>query len=140
MAKVAKDNATIASTVKSSHITYKYNTTNSTGGTTVHNSSTSATITGTCNASTAGVFVNGINPVLMGDQTTEDDTAGSMNSGAYDIQNEHTGALGSVTNGNASNVFVGGKSVSIEGSTVTTHASTSSQIDGGGSSNVFIGG
>lgn len=102
--------------------------------------SVSATINGTCTASTTQVFIQGKNPVLVGDRTTESDT---YNLGANEryASGQHTNATnGSITGGNSSNVYVGGKLIAITGSTVTTHANTSTAIGSEGlSSTVHIG-
>ncbi|MCY9707638.1 hypothetical protein M5X00_29625 [Paenibacillus alvei] len=151
MAGVALNNASIARSTASSHITYDWKRwdschhTDSDGDCVggydyYYGYSTSADIDGTCNATSNGVFVNGSNPVLQGDSTREQDAYSIPHSDYFNVRGNHSSANGRVSSGNGKNVFIGGKSVSISGSTVTTHAQTRTTINGGSSSNVFIGG
>ena len=102
--------------------------------------STSAKIDGTCTASSTQVFIQGKNPVLKGDKTKESDTYQLGSSERY-ASGQHTNVTtGSVTGGNSNNVYVGGKLIAIAGSTITTHAGTSTTIGSTGlSSTVYIG-
>ncbi|OXS74466.1 hypothetical protein B1B04_09215 [Lysinibacillus sp. KCTC 33748] len=77
-------------------------------------------------------------PIVQGDKTTENDSYSLPSGGVY-VSGSHTNAQGSVTVGNSNNVFINGKSVATDNSTVTTHAGTSSKINGGASSTVTIG-
>lgn len=143
MPKVALNDATIADTTAGGHISYEryeQTGTDSEGWPThgwVGGYTTSATVKGKCIASSNRVFINGKNAVLQGDRTSEDDQY-SIPDGRYS-GGAHSGASGSVNVGNSKNVFIGGKSVAVEGSRVNTHAGTSTTINGGGSSNVNIG-
>lgn len=161
MAQVALDNATIANSTASNHITYRkweqvgttsvYCETYDTDGTTCLSYAggdpiygwvtytTNATVTGVVDSSVTNVRINGVAPIINGDNTIETDTY-SIPSGEY-VSGAHSNSTsGSVTSGNGNNVFFNGVSASVIGSTITTHASTNSTINGGGSTNVFIGG
>lgn len=147
MAGIATNGATIADSISNGHITYRVyeyqgSVPDGNGGSIPiygwNTYTTHATVKGTCNASPSSVYINGKNAVLSGDRTTENDQY-SIPAGEY-VGGAHTGAAGSVTSGNSKNVFIGGKSVSVIGSTVSTHASSASSISSGGSSNVYIGG
>lgn len=75
--------------------------------------------------------MNGKAIALNGDTTTESDSYANGGSG-------DGGGTGSVTSGNGSRVIAQGKSVAIIGSTVRTHAGSSTTISTG-SSNVKVG-
>lgn len=144
MPKVALNDATIADTTASGHISYEryepigYDSEGNPYYGWVGGYTTSATVKGKCIASSSRVFINGKNPILQGDRTSEDDQY-SIPSGRY-AGGAHTNATGSVTAGNTKNVFVGGKLIATEGSRVNTHAGSSTTVNGGVSSNVNIGG
>lgn len=99
---------------------------------------TSATIKGKAVSTVTNVTIQGKAPIVQGDKTTENDSYNLPSGGTY-VSGSHTNAQGTVTIGNSRNVFINGKSVAIDGSTVTTHAGTSSKINGGVSSTVTIG-
>lgn len=159
MAEVALNDATIAETTANNHITYEskdYIGESSpycvqwnpiTGACIATNTDpmydwkehkTSAKVKGKAIATVTNVKFNGKSPVVMGDKTTESDTYTIPSGGRYK-SGAHTSAQGSVATGNNSKVFVNGKSVAINGSKVTTHAKSSSTINGGVSSTVKIG-
>lgn len=153
MASVALDDATVANSTSTGHITYRkweYQYTTPIqydgegnpvgGGEDIYDwnyYTTDATVTGKCNASSNSVYIDGKNAVLNGDTTTETDQY-TVPSGEY-YSGAHSSISGSVTSGNSKNVFIGGRSVSINGSTVSTHAPTATTINQGNST-VFIGG
>lgn len=153
MAKIALNNATISNSTAPSHITYKRYVRTGTGGGGVDsegnaiptypiyswvNYTTSATVSGNAVATVSNVKIEGKAPVVLGDRTTEKDTYSLPGDGVY-VSGAHTGAQGSVTSGNNSNVFINGKRVAISGSSVSTHSGNSSTINGGVSSTVNIG-
>lgn len=158
MAKIALKDATIADSTAPDHITYsveeyqgqtpEYCVAWNEFGQCIRydsdpiyapvNKTTTATIKGKAVSTVTNVTIQGKAPIVQGDKTTENDTYSIPSGGSY-VSGSHTNAQGSVTVGNSYNVFINGKSVAIENSTVTTHASTSSKINGGVSSTVTIG-
>lgn len=156
MALIALNGAKINQSTASGHIsTERYIQTGTGGGGTDANGfpipsypikewvggySISATINGTCTASSTQVFIQGKNPVLKGDRTKESDTYNLGVDERYS-SGQHTNSTGgSVSGGNSKNVYVGGKLIAIAGSTVTTHASTNTTVGSEGlSSTVHIG-
>ena len=98
-----------------------------------------AQIDGTVQATTNQVFIQGKNAILNGDSSTENDSYNLIPDERY-VSGQHTGATGSVTTGNSRNVFIGGKQVSIDPTTVRTHSGVNTTIRDGFSSTVFIGG
>lgn len=101
-------------------------------------STTSARVSGECNATPSNVFINSSNPIRNGDTVSETDNY-TVPSGYEYYSGAHTNAQGSVTSGNANNVFIGGVSVATIGSRTRTHTNTNTTIANGGSNNVFIG-
>lgn len=99
-------------------------------------------MTGTVQASTdKGVFIQGKNPVLVGDSTTESETY-SLGSDERYLSGQHSGAnaKGTVTTGNSKNVYIGGRLVCNDPTSVRTHAVAVTTISGGSeSTTVFIG-
>ncbi|MFJ7982423.1 hypothetical protein ACIQ1D_19355 [Lysinibacillus xylanilyticus] len=158
MAKIALNDATISDTTASNHITYKtYDYMGQSPSYCVSWDSegycngwdsddiyewvehqTSSTVKGKAVSTVTNVTIQGKAPIVAGDKTTEDDSYSLPSGGSY-VSGAHNNAQGSVTSGNNNNVFINGKSVAIENSTVTTHAGTSSRINGGASSSVSIG-
>ncbi|SKB63833.1 hypothetical protein SAMN06295926_10525 [Lysinibacillus sp. AC-3] len=153
MAKIALKDATISDTTASNHIIYKVLEQVDTGGgyydqwgdyvpTYPINDwvqyPTSATVKGKAVSTVSNVTIEGKAPIVQGDKTTENDSYSLPSGGVY-VSGSHTNAQGSVTVGNSNNVFINGKSVATDNSTVTTHAGTSSKINGGASSTVTIG-
>lgn len=143
MARIALDGATITQTTASGHIQYRvweFQYRDSVYGDIYGWSyySTSAYINGRANATVTNVKIQGKSPIVQGDRTSESDSY-SIPRGEY-YSGAHSNAAGSVTGGNSNNVFVNGKSVSLQGSSVRTHANTNSSINGGTSTTVNIGG
>lgn len=153
MANIALKDATISDSIATDHITYKVNEQVDTGGGYYDQwgnyvptypiydwvqHQTSATVKGKTVSTVTNVTIQGKAPIVQGDKTTENDSYNLPSGGTY-VSGSHTNAQGSVTVGNNNNVFINGKSVAIENSTVTTHAGTSSKINGGTSSTVTIG-
>lgn len=99
---------------------------------------TSANINGTVTATVTTVKIEGKAPIVIGDATKESDTY-SLPFGEY-VSGQHTNAAGSVKAGNAKNVYVNSKLIAINGAAISTHAGTSSTINGGVSTTVNIGG
>lgn len=100
---------------------------------------TSAKINGTCTSTNTTVKINGKAPIVVGDKTKETDTY-TIPSGGTNPSGYHTDiTTGSVTVGNTKNVFVGGKSIAINGSKVKTHAGNDATITGALSTTVNIG-
>lgn len=99
---------------------------------------TSSRVDGIAVGSVSNVKIEGKAPIVAGDKTKEDDSYTLPSGGRY-VSGNHTGAQGSVTSGNNSNVFINGKSAAIIGSPIRTHASTSTTIKDNGSSTVNIG-
>ncbi|QJI52481.1 hypothetical protein [Psychrobacillus phage Perkons] len=161
MSKITLDNATITESTIGDHINYtkreivgydptycnawdeRGNCIGTGGGDPIYGNvpyKTSAKINGTITATVTNVKINGKSPIVVGDKTNESDSYTIPTGGTY-TSGSHTGVTtGSVTVGNAKNVYVNGKSVAIGGSTVTTHAGTSATIRDGLSSSVNIGG
>lgn len=158
MAKIALDGAIMVQSTVANHINYRaYEQTGTTprycvewdedgscirreGGDPIMewvSYQTSATINGTVESSVTNVKINGKAPIVVGDKTKENDTY-SLPKGEY-VSGQHTNAAGSVTAGNASNVFVNGKLIAINGASIATHAGTSSTISSGVSTTVNIG-
>lgn len=159
MAKIALKDSTIKETTASNHITYrKYEQTGTGGGgcnswdengvCTGYSSTypimgwvggytTSAKVKGKAVSTVTNVSIEGKAPIVKGDKTLESDTY-TIPNGEY-VSGSHTNAQGSITGGNSNNVYANGKLIAIKGSTITTHASTSSEIDGELSSTVNIG-
>ncbi|MFJ3387492.1 hypothetical protein [Lysinibacillus sp. NPDC086135] len=158
MANIALQDATIAESTANDHITYSieeyqgktpdYCVTWNQFGQCIDwdskpiykdvNKQTSATVKGKAVSTVTNVTIQGKAPIVQGDKTTENDTYNIPSGGTY-VSGSHNNAQGTVTVGNSRNVFINGKSVAIDGSTVTTHAGTSSKINGGTSSTVTIG-
>lgn len=159
MAKIALDGATITQTSSSGHITYRsydyiresapyctrWDEDGDCTSTTTDpiyewvNHTTSANINGTVTPTVTNVKINGKAPIVLGDKTKETDTYSLPSGGVY-VSGQHTNAAGTVTVGNAKNVFINGKLVAIANAAVTTHAGTSSTIKDGLSTTVNIGG
>lgn len=160
MARIALSGATIAQSTASGHITYRRweftgryterwcafydgdgHCVDWRGGDPIYEwrtYTTSANINGTVTAPARNVRVEGFSPVLEGDSTQESDTYTIPDGGEY-VSGSHSSATGRVSRGNSRNVFINGVSVAVEGSSVTTHASTNTTINGGVSSTVHIG-
>ncbi|MEQ6356557.1 hypothetical protein ABNX05_18195 [Lysinibacillus sp. M3] len=158
MAKIALNDSTITDTTASDHITYKvYEYQGQTPDYCVSwdnegyctrwdsddiyewvDHTTSATVKGKAVSTVTNVTIQGKAPIVQGDKTAENDSYNLPSGGVY-VSGSHTSAQGSVTVGNSNNVFINGKSVATDSSTVTTHAGTSSKINGGTSSTVTIG-
>ena len=158
MARIALNDATIADSTANDHITYSVEEYqgesapycvlwDNFGNCIRYNSDpiyspvdkkTSATIKGKTVSTVTNVTIQGKAPIVQGDRTTENDSYNIPSGGTY-VSGSHTSAQGSVTVGNSNNVYINGKSVAIENSTITTHARTSSKINGGTSSTVTIG-
>lgn len=160
MAKIALDGANIVQVSIPNHIQYRkweYQYTNPSycngwdsngncvswaGGNAVYDWNyyyTSAQVNGKCKAATTNVLIEGKSPILQSDSVTENDTYTIPSGGSY-VSGAHTNAVGSVSVGNANNVFINGKSVAINGSATKTHASTNTTISTTGvSSTVNIG-
>lgn len=153
MANIALKDSTVADSTVNNHITYRvYEQTGTGGGYTDAwgnyvppypindwvEYTTSATIKGKTVSTVTNVTIQGKAPIVQGDKTTENDSYTLPSGGAY-VSGSHNNAQGSVIIGNSRNVFINGKSVAIAGSTVTTHAGTSTKINGEVSSTVTIG-
>ncbi|MGG0667639.1 hypothetical protein ABE073_03830 [Lederbergia citrisecunda] len=160
MAKIALSGATIAESTVSDHITYqKYEIVgygqppcvswDEDGYCSDYGSpppiydwvryTTSAKISGSVAATVQNVKIEGKAPIVVGDKTRENDSYTLPSGGVY-VSGQHTGAAGSVTVGNANNVYVNGKLVALNGASVNTHAGTNTTINGGASTTVNIGG
>ena len=149
MAKVAMEGSTIQEIVVSSHIsTQKYEYV---GSDFYYNPiydwvsgyTTSAYVNGSVKANgVTNVYINGKLAVANGDSTIETDrySLGSSErlNGSGGVHTNVTN--GRVTSGNNKSVYANGKSISVEGSTVTNHVNRSTTISSNVSSNVYIGG
>ncbi|OMD78246.1 hypothetical protein [Paenibacillus odorifer] len=156
MPKAANSNSTIQDSTKSSHVTYteRYQSGTGGGGTDIHGNPiptypiystathhTDAKITGTVSSS-SNVLINGSPAIKVGDTTQEQWTADPEPYPHYggnitSVSPATSGSgSGSVTVG-SSNIFVNGKALVFEGSTVTTHLGNTTTIDGG-SDNVIV--
>jgi len=159
MAQIALKDATIADSTAPNHITYstqeyqgesapycvawdmygqciQYRTDPVYGSV---NKTTSATVKGkTATPTVTNVTIQGKAPIVQGDKTTENDTYTLPSGGVY-VSGSHSNGQGTVSNGNNKNVYVNGKLLAVVGSNVTTHAGTTTTINGGGSSTVSIG-
>lgn len=107
-------------------------------------SSTHAKINGEV-VTSSNVYVNGKPIAKVGDQTNEfwiADPSVPPDTSTTQYRNIRPGTSGSgygqITIGNSSNVYVGGQSVAVIGSQVTTHLGNTTTIQDG-SGNVFIG-
>ena len=100
---------------------------------------TNANINGRAKATTSQVFIEGKNAILKGDRTEENDTY-TVGANERYASGQHSNTQGSVTGSNSNNVYINGKLVAIGGSTVTTHANTTTALkETGVSSTVHIG-
>lgn len=152
MAKIGLEDSKISETSVPNHITYKrYEQTGSTpnydefgnyiGSTPSYgyvNYQTNATVKGTAKSTVTNVKIQNKSPIVVGDRTTETDTYTLPSGGIY-VSGAHTNGQGTVTVGNAKNVKANGKLIAISGSSVTTHAGTTAQINADLSSTVNIG-
>ncbi|MEK4207162.1 hypothetical protein [Paenibacillus sp. FSL R10-2788] len=147
MPKAANRNSTINDSTKSSHVTYteRYQSgSNSNGNPTYSNTTwnSDAKVTSELNSSSSNVIINGSPAITIGDTTQEQWTADPEPYPHYEgwitsISPASSGSgSGSVTLG-SSNVFINGKPLAFEGSTVTTHLGNTTTIDGG-SDNVIV--
>ncbi|MNB98290.1 PAAR motif protein [compost metagenome] len=146
MPKAAYNGVSLTESTKIGYVSYveRYRSgTDSDGNPQYRNASyqTDAKITGNVNAS-SNVYINGSPAVTVGDSTTEQWTADpapyAHNGGTITSISPGTSGSGSgtVTIG-SSNVFVNGKPLAYEGSTVTTHLGNTTTI-AEGSNNVFV--
>lgn len=150
MAAIALHGHRTDQSTKSGHVTYdiyRYED-DPRGGDWYYSSSgsTGALITGTISSSSGSVFVNGTPICTVGDAVNE--TWGASppvpsNSSYTEYRNVIPGTSGSdqgkITKGNAANVYMNGKLIAVQGSTVTTCLGTTTKISGGNST-VMIGG
>ncbi|WPK11814.1 hypothetical protein R6U77_18270 [Lysinibacillus louembei] len=147
MARIALDGAEMNESTASGHISIqRYQRTGDSGYPDyipyynwVGGYSADAKVNGKANARQTQVFINGKNAVLNGDRTEENDTY-TLGSNERYSSGQHSNAAGTITNGNSSNVYIGGTLVSVENATVTTHANTSTTLKNNYSTNVNIGG
>jgi uncharacterized Zn-binding protein involved in type VI secretion len=156
MPKAATQQSTINDSTKPNHVSYteRYQSGTGGGGTDSHGNpiptypiysdaswNSDAKITGTLNSS-SNVLINGSPAVKVGDTTQEQWTADPEPYAHYGgwITSINPGTSGngsgSVTVG-SSNVFVNGKALAFDGSTVTTHLGNTTTINGG-SGNVIV--
>lgn len=156
MAGVTYNGSTIAESTKTGHVTYDIYTWQciatdpATGGCTAYgwvysgSGSTGAKINGSV-SSASTVYVNGQPIAYVGSATNETWVANPpvpSNTSTTEYRNilpsTSGGGNGSVTGGNLNNVYVGGLSIALIGSAITTHLASSTTINSG-SNSVFIG-
>lgn len=154
MAYIALNNAAVQDSTKSNHVSYveRYKSgercTNRdqdghcTNWEDVYSNAThnsNAKITGKVSSPSNKMFVNGVPVACMGDPTQEqwvaDPTPYAHNGGSIISISPGTSGSGqgSITTGNSKKVYLNGKLVAVQGSTVTTHLGTSTTISEGNS-------
>lgn len=147
MAGIALEGATTADVTAGNHIEYraweyKGDLPDGNGGWTPDYGwnyyNTNATVKGVSGSTAANVYINGKKPVLSGDRTTENDSYSIPSPSGEYVSGAHTNASGTVTSGNSRSVYINGKLVAVNGSSVSTHAGVNTTINQG-SSNVNIG-